>query len=263
MFLECERVRYGKPQLLEVICQLRFPTILSISAKEPAEFQELIRDEYPRYSRNVEKLPPKVIGQPGNMKFEEQEDVINYQFLSADGRWKVNLTNSFIALATPAYTCWEDFAAKLDEVLAQFIKVYHPAFFERIGLRYINAFSRKQLDLEGVPFRELLQPCYLGILAEEDVQETATTRSSLDTEVNLRGGCRAKIHAGPGMIRRTGKAEDKEVYFILDNDLFMSGNVPVNLSTGAMQTLHQQADSLFLGAITDRLRDAMEPLEYL
>ena len=68
MFLECERVRYAKPQLLEVICQLRFPTILSISAKEPAEFQELIRSEYPRYSRNVEKLPPKVSGQPGNMK---------------------------------------------------------------------------------------------------------------------------------------------------------------------------------------------------
>ena len=72
MFLECERVRYAKPQLLEVICQLRFPTILSISAKEPAEFQELIRNEYPRYSRNIEKLPPKVSGQPGNMKLEEQ-----------------------------------------------------------------------------------------------------------------------------------------------------------------------------------------------
>ena len=32
------RVHYNKPQLAEVICQLRFPTILSIGANDPAEF---------------------------------------------------------------------------------------------------------------------------------------------------------------------------------------------------------------------------------
>ena len=31
MFLDRERYLYRKPQLVEVICQLRFPTILSIS----------------------------------------------------------------------------------------------------------------------------------------------------------------------------------------------------------------------------------------
>ncbi len=46
MFSASERVLYGKRQLIEVICQLRFPTILSISAKEPAEFQEAIRAEF-------------------------------------------------------------------------------------------------------------------------------------------------------------------------------------------------------------------------
>ena len=118
MFSASERVLYGKRQLIEVICQLRFPTILSISAKEPAEFQEAIRAEFPRYARNLEKLPPKVIGQPGAMKLEEQPTVVNYQFLTAAGDWKVNLTNTFLALATPVYTTWEDFARKLDEVLA-------------------------------------------------------------------------------------------------------------------------------------------------
>ena len=76
MFSASERVLYGKRQLIEVICQLRFPTILSISAKEPAEFQEAIRAEFPRYARNLEKLPPKVIGQPGAMKLEEQPTVV-------------------------------------------------------------------------------------------------------------------------------------------------------------------------------------------
>lgn len=258
MFYETDRVVYAKPQLMEVICQLRFPTILSISAKEPAEFQELIRADFPRYSRNLEKLPPKVSGQPGNMKLQEQPEVVNYQFLSADGHWKVNMTNTFIALATPAYTRWEDFAAKLDEVLAQFISVYHPAFFERIGLRYINAFSRKALDLEGVPFADLIEPGYLGLMGEEDVREQSFLRVTQEAELNLSGGCRLKLHCGPGMVKRNN-VEDKEVRFILDNDLFMTGKVELPHTTAALNTVHTHADRTFRGAITRQLHDAMEP----
>lgn len=258
MFLDAERVRYGKPQLMEVICQLRFPTILSISAREPAEFQELIRGEYPNYSRNLEKMPPQLSGQPGNLKLQEQPQVVNYQFLSADGRWKVNLTNQFISLATPAYSCWEDFAAKLDEVLAQFIAVYKPAYFERIGLRYINAFSRNALDLEEVPFRELLQPGYLGLMAEEDVQDPAFLRATQQIEMKLPGGCNLKLFAGPGMVKR-GNMQDKEIKFILDSDIFMAGKVEMKHSAAALNTVHTHADRVFRGAITETLHQAMEP----
>ena len=258
MFFEADRVIYAKPQLLEVICQLRFPTILSISAKEPAEFQELIRADFPRYSRTVEKLPPKVLGQPGNMKLQEQPDVINYQFLSADGKWKVNMTNNFIALATPAYTQWENFAAKLDEVLAQFISVYHPAFFERIGLRYINAISRKALDLEDTPFSDLIEPGYLGLMAEEDVQEQSFQRVMQEAEMKLPGGCNLKLHCGPGMVKRNN-VQDKEIKFILDNDFFMNGKVELPHTTAALNTVHTHADRTFRGAITRELHEAMEP----
>lgn len=258
MLRDSERVRYAKPQLLEVICQLRFPTILSISAKEPAEFQELIRREFPRYARNLEKMPPKVTGQPGNMHLEEQGNVVNYQFLSADGRWKVNLTNGFIALATPAYTCWEDFAAKLDEVLVQFINVYHPAFFERIGLRYINAISRKALELEGMPFADLIEPGYLGLLGEEDMQEQQVLRVTQEAEINLPGGCRLKLHCGPGKIKRNN-VEDPEIKYILDNDIFMLGKVEMKHSAAALNTVHTNADRIFRGAITRELHEAMEP----
>lgn len=258
MFLDTERVQYAKPQLLEVICQLRFPAILSISAREPADFQELIRSEFPRYSRNTETLPPKVSGQPGSMKLEEQQPVTNYQFLSADGHWKVNLTNTFLALATPVYTTWEDFARKLDAVLVDFIKVYHPAYFERIGLRYINAFSRKALELEGTPFSELIQPAYLGLMAEEDVTERSFLKIMQEAELNLAGGCRLKLHCGPGMVKR-GNVEDKEIKFILDNDIFMSGKVEIQHSAGALNTVHTHADRVFRGAITRTLHEAMEP----
>ena len=40
----------------------------------------------------------------------------------------------------------------------------------------------------------------------------------------------------------------------------MPGKVPVNYSAGALQTLHSQAYSIFRGAITDTLHNAMEPV---
>ena len=258
MFSHESRCIYQKNQLAEVICQLRFPEILSIQANLPVDFQEAIRDEYPRYSSRKETPAPKLTGTPGNLNLEKQEPITNYQFASADGVWRVNLTSRFISLSCSKYTCWEDFAARLDKPLAAFIKIYHPAYFERVGLRYLNFISRNELGLEGTPFSELFQPCYLGPLAEEDVPETGIGRCSVDTEMAIRGGCRVKLHAGPGMVKRGGQA-DSELKFVFDQDLFMPGQLAVNLSAGALQALHAQADSIFRGAITDTLHNAMDP----
>lgn len=258
MFSQEPRCLYRRNPLGEVICQLRFPEILAIGAKLPVDFQEAIRDEYPRYSSRKEAPAPKITGTPGNLQLENQPASVNYQFASADGIWRVNLTSKFISLACTRYTRWEDFAQRLDKPLAAFIRLYKPAYFERVGLRYLNFFSRKALDLEGVPYSDLFDPCWLGPLGGEDVLESAAARCSVDTELVIRGGCRVKIHAGPGLVKRSGQ-EDPEVKFIFDQDLFMPGNLPVNLSAGALETLHSQAYSIFRGAITDTLHDALEP----
>lgn len=260
MFSQEPRCIYRRNQLGEVICQLRFPEILAIGANLPVEFQEAIRDEFPIYSVRKENPTPKLTGVPGNMQLQKQDPVTNYQFASADGVWRVNLTGKFISLSCSRYTRWEDFAKKLDKPLVAFIKIYKPAFFERVGLRYLNFFSRKALELEGTPFSELISPCYLGILGDEDVAEGSASRSSVDAELAIRGGCRVKIHAGPGLVNRSGQS-DRELKFVFDEDLFMSGNVPVNLCAGALQTLHMQADSIFRGAITPLLHRAMCPTD--
>ena len=237
-----ERCIYENNQLGEVICQLRFPEILTIQTELPAKFQEAIRSVFPRYGLRKEKNP--------------DGETNNYQFATDDGAWRVNLTSKFISLSTSRYRNWEEFAAMLDRPLAAFIQLYQPACFDRVGLRYLNFFSRKALDMEGTPFRELFQPAYLGILGEEDVEEFAASRSGVDAELAIRGGARLKLHAGPGKVTIGGKTDD-EIKFILDLDLYMSAKVPVNLSTGALQTLHSQAFGIFRGAITDTLHDAM------
>lgn len=258
MFSNENRCIYRNNQLAEVVCQLRFPEILTIQVSLPAAFQESIRDEFPVYSARKETPAPKLAGTPGNMTLQKQEPVNNYQFVSADGIWRVNLTSKFISLSCTKYTCWEDFARKLDKPLVAFIKTYKPAFFDRVGLRYVNFFSRKELDLVGTPYSEMFQPCYLGLLSEEDVAESSSIRNGVDAELNIRGGCKVKIHAGPGLVRKGGMP-DKEVKFVFDQDLYMPGQVPVNVSVGALQTLHAQAYSIFRGAITPLTHRAMDP----
>ncbi len=258
MFSTEARCIYRRNQLGEVICQLRFPEILTIEAEIPAHFQEVIRGEYPIYSVKKEMPAPRLSGTSGNFQFEKQQPTSNYQFASADGVWRVNLTSKFISLACNRYTCWEDFAKKLDRPLAAFIQIYRPAFYERVGLRYLNFISRSDLDLQGAPYRELIAPQYLGMLCDAQVNEAAAARSSVDAELAIRGGCRLKVHAGPGIVKRNGQP-DPEVKFIFDQDLFMPGKVEVKLSAGALQTLHSQAYAIFRGAITDTLHEAMEP----
>lgn len=260
MFSEELRCVYQNNQLVDVICQLRFPEILSIATNLPSQFQDAIRDEFPKYASRTEQLPPKIEGTHGNFNIVKQSPTINYQFTTQDGCWRINLTSSFISLSCNNYTSWEDFAQRLDKPLAAFIQIYKPAYFERIGLRYLNAISRDSLSLNGTPFSEIFEPCYLGILADEEINEAQTNRSGVDAEFAIRGGCRAKIHAGPGLVNRNGQ-QDKEVKFIFDQDLSMSGNVPINYSAGALETLHSQAFSIFRGAITDLLHNAMEPTD--
>ena len=251
------RIIYSNNQLGEVICQLRFPEILSIETTLPAAFQDAIRDIFPRYRVTRETAAPQLMGKPGAMQVKPQEQTNNYQFATEDGIWRVNLTSKFISLSTNRYTRWEDFAAMLDKPLAAFIQIYKPACFDRVGLRYLNFISRKALELEDTPFRDLIQPAYVGILGQE-IPEGAVTRSGVDGEFIIGGGCKCKLHAGPGKVTIGGNA-DPEVKFIIDMDLFTTDKVPVNYSAGALQTLHNQAFGIFRSAITDQLHEAMQP----
>jgi uncharacterized protein (TIGR04255 family) len=68
------------------------------------------------------------------------------------------------------------------------------------------------------------------------------------------------MQVGPGMVKiRKGSEVQEEPRLMLDLDVFMPGNVPVNLAAASMETAHAQAGSIFRAAITDTLHDAMEP----
>lgn len=254
-----EHVYYKKNQLVNVICQLRFPRILSIGSKEPAELQEAVRKTYPRYKMNLEELPPKPVNKDGGVIMEKPDPVRNYAFTTLDGKTALNLTDGFIALSTSAYDDWDSFAAQLDFVVAEFCKIYEPACFERVGLRYINAFSREELGLEECRWSDLIAPGLVGLLADEEMRDADFSRCTQDAEFKARGGCSVKLHAGPGLVKRNGVQEQIPRY-VLDLDVFMQGQLPLRQLTGALQTVHLNADRIFREAITDELHRAMGPV---
>lgn len=258
MFSQEARCIYKKNMLLEVICQFRFPEILKIEAQEPYIFQDAIRGEYPQYAKKVEQLPPQQSGG----KLVPQGTVNNHQFISSDGQWKVSLSKGFVALSTHGYIRWEEFAKRLDRILAAFIQAYQPACFSRVGLRYINAFRREALGLEDTPWRELIQPGFLGLMGEEDIAESAFIKNEQSVTAVMPGGAKCNIKCGPGMLRKVdakSRQTQEERVYMLDLDLFMEGNTPVNHAVPALNVVHGNAGSLFRGAITDTLHDAMEP----
>ena len=260
MFAHEERCLYKKSPLMEVICQLRFPVILKIDAQDPFEFQDAVRAEYPQYAKKTEQLPPKM----ENGRMVQQGTRANHQFVSSDGQWKISLTQDFIALSTHTYRRWEEFAKRLDFILAAFIRVYEPAALRRVGLRYINFISRRALELDDTPWRELIEPGYLGLMGDEDVRENAFSRHELQATVNVSGGAKANIKCGPAVVRkvlRNGQQSNPEQGFMLDLDLFMDGETPLKQAVPALNVVHLNAGSLFRGAITDTLHEALEPTE--
>ena len=58
LFSDHPRTHYRNAPAHEVICQLRFPSILTINSVEPADFQEAIRAEFPQYARRQDAAPP-------------------------------------------------------------------------------------------------------------------------------------------------------------------------------------------------------------
>lgn len=253
-----ERVHYEKNQLMNVICQLRFPRILTIGSKEPADFQEAVRKHFPRYSFKTETPPPIPVNQGGKITVQNREPIRNYSFSSLDGKESLNLTDGFLSLTVSEYTDWESFAALLDYATAEFCRIYEPACFERVGLRYLNAFSREDLGLEGSRWSDLISPAYCGLLGEEDTADSDFSRCTQDAEFKARGGCSVRIHAGPGLVKRGG-IQEKIPRYVLDLDVFMLGQLPLRQLTGALQSAHLVANRIFRDAIREELHQAMGP----
>jgi uncharacterized protein (TIGR04255 family) len=98
-----------------------------------------------------------------------------FDFRSLDRLWQLSLTGDFIALSTKKYERWEQFRERMEAACAALVEEYEPVLFSRVGLRYQNLIMRSALNLNNVPWTELLSPAALAELGHAqlspDVQE--------------------------------------------------------------------------------------------
>lgn len=256
-FPEVPRVIYQVNPLEEVICQLRFPAILRLDTEPPAAFQEQIRAEYPFYeSKSPLRLPA---GLPPNLAQMLIADLPlggqrSHEFTSKDRSWSLNLTREFLALTCRSYERWEDFRARLKEACDALHKLYSPALFTRLGLRYRDVIRRSRLQLEETPWSELLQPGISGVLGRPETApfvKNAATAFLIDLSQEA---AQVQVSSGLGL-----DAQTNEIAFVIDADFFTEQPTELSDVFNRLNSLNRQAGFFFRWCITDRLHQAMQP----
>ncbi len=252
------RVIYGNNPLREVICQLRFPTILAISADSPVAFQEVVRRAgYPIYETDAagEAEIPSEVTQRLRIEFVPVEP--DHRFSSEDAKRMIALSKDFLAVTDRNYREWSDFRDDLLELARQaFEAQFEPTYYSRVGLRYRNIVKRAELGLEDVPWSELVNPSLAGILGDKHVSEDistlqATVLLSLTDEVE--GG---QLRLRHGLV--TASPEEAPAYLV-DADFYVQDRRNPDDVPTILATFNELAGRLFRWAITPRLHEVLDP----
>src|ERR1035437_4003243 len=147
IFPESERIVFGINPLVQVVCQLRFPSILEIPSREPVDFQNQIRDTYPLYEKEA-GLPEEVRARLSQLPIQAVlPEGITHKFLTEDKSRQITLTRDFVAVTTTKYRNWPDFRSEVILAKTSFEKAYSPSFYSRVGLRYRDVIKRNDLKL--------------------------------------------------------------------------------------------------------------------
>ncbi len=255
-----ERVVYRQNPLVEVICQLRFPPILEISASEPAEFQKLVRGAYPLYSKDspFSGLPKDVSELVTRFGLPDLGQPITHKFLTEDSARFISLNRDFLAVTNTRYQRWENFRQQIQMAQQALETVYAPSFYNRVGLRYRNIIDRMALRLDWEPWSSLVRPALAGVLGAEDVRDNvrSTLTEALINVSDVEGGA---VKLQYGLIRLAPSEADRLMY-VIDADFYTEKRSgPYDVSE-ALDRFNRHAGNLFRWAISPRLEEALQPL---
>lgn len=257
-----ERVIYEDSPLIEVIAQLRFPTILKIASQQPVDFQDSIRFEYPIFetSRNL-PIPVELSNLLTQLSSNFTSDLtsidLTYQFKSEDLSCQISLDKNSITLATTKYERYENFIDKFKRAVELFEKIYNPSFYSRTGLRYRDLIIRSKLNIKDKEWHELIPQHIASELYTPEVADSIQNfvkNLQLKTELG-----QVNFNHGLVNVRDTERGIDETAY-LLDTDFFTEDKV--ERSENAWKILdnyNHTARNLFRWGITEELHRAMRP----
>jgi uncharacterized protein (TIGR04255 family) len=249
------RVIYRKSPLTQVICQLRYPSVLKIEANAPAEFQDRIRRAFPYFERaNVanigagQQLPAELV------QIFAQQFTANYVFRSEDKTAEIHLSPDALSLTSRSYSRWEEFKKLFVLSLKALVDVYDPSFFSRIGLRYVNSINRETIGLGDRNWSGLLIPELLGELSISKFEVNVEEARRL-----LR--VRSKEPNGSFLLQHgLNKLPDSQhSLYVIDFDFYNDGKTECHNAESTLDSLNSRAGRAFRWCITDELHNALGP----
>lgn len=258
-FPESKRVIYRNNPLTEVICQLRFPTILEISSEDPADFQKRVRAKYPLYSRDDPGilLPKEISGLLAGLPIPRRAEDLTHKFLTEDSKKFISLNREFLAVTDKEYRRWEQFRQDIQLAQEALEGVYHPAFYSRIGLRYKDMIDKNRLGLKDDAWDSLVNPSFIGMLGASQLRDKVQEiRSEVLIRLDDIPGSFVRIRHG-----LTGSSEDRTEAYLIDVDFFTEDRRAIGNVSHVLATFNRMAGNLFRWAITPRLQSALEPTD--
>lgn len=250
------RVIYQRNPLIEVVCQLRFPTILKIKNQDPFEFQDKIYEDYPIYK----KYSPSF-----SKELEEIENLLSetsllsldsHKFNSDDGKWQISLNQNFLSLATLQYERFEEFEARLKKALEIFENLYQVKYYTKISLRYQDLILRSKLEMAEQPWSKLIKP---EIASELHNPLLSSSIKSLlkNLEIQLDEGT---IKFSHGLVEvEDSETKAQELAYLLDSDFFLEGKIEHTKVWEILKNFNKLSGKLFRWSITDELHNALLP----
>ncbi len=240
-FPEVEDIYLANAPLREVICQVRFPTILRIAKEEPAEFQERIRERFPLLETKRSVLIETEGFKPGG---RAQFPPPVFRFHSSDKARTVSLASDFYALSVKDYKHWDDFANYLALVAESAQEIYAIPYATRIGLRYINVLDRAFGNFHT--FEEvlnLLRDELTVILRTDVIQSPEMAIHRIQTPVDD-----DQFTFRYGLVRDIPSSDPQ---FLLDFDHYVEGEIGLESLLARCEDYHQRIYNAFRWCIAE------------
>jgi uncharacterized protein (TIGR04255 family) len=249
-FPKVEDIPLRKPPLVDVVCQVRFPPILAITATPPVAFQDRVREAFP----HLEAEHGLVVELPGPGSPHERPQVGGtttvYRFRSTTGTAAISLGQDFVAVSTSDYRGWPGFSDLIRLAVEAAQTAYRPADATRVGLRYVNALTLANTGAASATELVQFPRDELSVLLRTQVWNLPTR---MLTELNLHDD-HADLTFRIGFISNQDNPR-----VLLDFDCYEEGAIALDSVESRTRRYHDIVYAAFRWSIPDDRLSAFEP----
>ena len=140
-------------------------------------------------------------------------------------------------------------------IVDSFVKIYGKRSLTRIGLRYVNSISKSALGLsENVLWSDLINVHLLGMMGDSKLSQNI---KGMNSNVILKCDNDINMQIQTGIFVKMDNTSDE--VFLIDNDTFSTRKNTTDDVMNLLNSLHEEPRKFLHYAITEKLRNIMEP----